>query len=157
MGSRTPLITISKTIKGSGSVDGVDFKIAVTDFRQTSDAKCRVLVVDDYPSMQQALVSCLDGLEVEVVGTAANGEEALRLVKSLHPQIVIADLQMPIMDGFQLTRELRRQCPEVNVIAVSGHYSHTIEKEALGAGAKIFISKVGLPQALIDAVQSLLA
>ena len=139
-------------------MNGVDSKIAVTDSRQASDAKCRVLVVDDYPSMQQALVSCLEAVDgVEVVGTAANGQEALRQALCLHPQIVIADLQMPVMDGFQLTRELRRQCPEINVIAVSGHYSHAIENEAIAAGAKAFVSKVGLPEALIAAVQSLLA
>lgn len=139
-------------------MDGVDYKIAVTDSRQTCDIKCRVLVADDYPSMQQALVSCLEALDdVEVVGTAANGQEALSQALSLHPQIVIADLQMPVMDGFQLTRELRKQCPDIHVIAVSGHYSHAIEKEAIGAGAKAFVSKVGLPEALIAAVQSLLA
>lgn len=138
-------------------MNGLDYKIDVTDFSQVSGGKCRVLVVDDYPSMQQALVSCLETLDgVEVVGTAANGKEALDQALSLHPQIVIADLQMPIMDGFQLTRELRKQCPEINVIAVSGHYSHAIEAEAISAGAKAFVSKVGLPEALISAIQSLL-
>jgi|SRR6185369_7403784 len=135
----------------------VDYEIAVTNSNHASGEKCRVLIADDYPSMQQALASCLEVMEtVEVVAIAANGEEALRQTLELHPRIVIADLQMPIMDGFQLARELRRRCPEVKVIAVSGHYSHAIEKEAISAGAKAFVSKVGLPQALIDAVESLL-
>ena len=128
------------------------------DSRHASGDKCRVLIADDYPSMQQALVSCLEVVEsVEVVGIAANGEEALQQALLTNPNLVIADLQMPKMDGFQLMRELRRHFPKLAVIAISGHFSPTIEKEALAAGANAFVSKVGLPQALIDAIQSLLA
>jgi DNA-binding NarL/FixJ family response regulator len=82
-----------------------DFEFAVTNSRQVSADKFRVLVVDDYPSMQQALVACLEAVEnLEVVGTAGNGEDDLLLALELHTDIFIAVMHMPIMDGFQLTR-----------------------------------------------------
>jgi DNA-binding NarL/FixJ family response regulator len=119
---------------------------------------CRVLIVDDYPNMQQALVSCVEPLEgYEVVGTASNGEQALELIASVHPDVIIADLQMPVMDGFQMLRLSRQRYPEVHLIAISGHFSPVIEKEAIAAGADVFISKVGLPDALIQALASVAA
>jgi DNA-binding NarL/FixJ family response regulator len=121
-----------------------------------ASATRRVLIADDYPSMQQALASCLETLDrFEVVGTAANGKEALELMPSLNPDVIIADLQMPVMDGFQLLRQARQRCPKIHLIAISGHFSPVIEKEALAAGADAFISKVGLPQALINALAPL--
>jgi DNA-binding NarL/FixJ family response regulator len=125
---------------------------------QQSKKRVRVLVADDYESMQQAIVSCLGTLdEVEVVGTAFNGQDALTKSTSLLPDLVIVDLQMPVMDGFRLLRELRRIYPAIRLIAISGHSSPMIEKEALSAGANLFISKVGLPDDLLAAVQRLLA
>ena len=125
---------------------------------QQTNAKVRVLVADDYESMQQAIVSCLGTLdELEVVGTAFNGEDALAKSSFLKPDLVVADLQMPVMDGFRLLRALRKDYPSIRLIAISGHFSPMIEKEALSAGANHFISKVGLPGDLLAAVKQLLA
>jgi DNA-binding NarL/FixJ family response regulator len=125
---------------------------------QQSIKKVRVLVADDYESMQLAIVSCLGMLdELEVVGTASNGEDALAKSSSLNPDLVIADLQMPVMDGFRLLRALRKAYPSIRLIAISGHFSPMIEKEALSAGANLFVSKVGLPGDLLAAVKQLLA
>ena len=118
----------------------------------------RALVVDDYASMQQALSSCVESLpSVRVVGTALNGKEALDLVPQLNPDLAIVDLQMPVMDGFQLMRALRRDYPHIRLVAVCGHASAAIEKEALAAGAHAFVSKSTLPQGLLTKVQGLLA
>jgi CheY-like chemotaxis protein len=116
------------------------------------------LVVDDFASMQQALTACLEALpNVHVVGTAQNGREALDLVRSLKPDLAIVDLQMPVMDGFQLMRHLRRDYPHVLLVAVCGHASAAIEKEALAAGAHAFVAKTTLPQGLLIKVQSILS
>ena len=116
----------------------------------------RALVADDFPGMQQALVACLKRVpNVEVVGTAANGRDALENARNSKPDLVVADLQMPIMDGFQLLRELRRTYPDIALVAVSGHYSPAIEQEALAAGADAFVSKSGLPHDLLNVLGKL--
>src|SRR5512147_2266556 len=90
----------------------------MTESTKTADSRAvRVLVVDDFVSMHEALTNCLAVLpEVEVVGTALNGKEALEKVPTLMPDLAIVDLQMPVMDGFQLMRQLRRQYPKIRLI-----------------------------------------
>src|SRR5512140_3372369 len=79
----------------------------------------RTLVVDDFVSMHEALTTCLESLPgVEVVGTALNGKEALDKVPLLKPDLAVIDLQMPVMDGFQLMRRLRREYPQMRLVAV---------------------------------------
>ena len=109
-----------------------------------------MLIVDDFVSMQDALAICMQSLPgFEVVGTAGNGKEALELVPQIAPDLAIVDLQMPVMDGFQLIRRLRRDHPHIRLIAVCGHASPAIEQEALAAGANAFVSKSQLPQGLL--------
>ncbi len=117
----------------------------------------RALVADDYPSMQQALVACVQSLAgIQVVGTAANGEEALKQSAILKPDLVVADLLMPIMNGFRLFTELRKIYPQIRLVAVSGHYSPAIEHEAISAGADAFVPKNGLPTDLVRVLEKLL-
>ena len=118
----------------------------------------RTLVVDDFATMQQALTTCLEALpNIEVVGTALNGQEALDLVPTVNPDLAIIDLQMPVMDGFQLMRHLRRSYPNIRLVAVCGHASAAIEQEALAAGAHAFVAKGSLPQGLLSKVENVLA
>jgi DNA-binding NarL/FixJ family response regulator len=117
----------------------------------------RALVADDFPSMQQALVNCLQTIPgVMVVGTASNGQEALQKSVDLKPDVVVADLLMPVMNGFQLFGKLRQSLPGIRLIAVSGHYSPVIEGEAIAAGADAFVTKSGLPADLVGTLQRLL-
>jgi CheY-like chemotaxis protein len=116
----------------------------------------RVLIVDDFVSMQQALALCMQSLPgFEVVGTAENGKEALELIPQIAPDLAIVDLQMPVMDGFQLMRRLRKDYPQIHLIAVCGHASSAIENEALAAGANAFVAKTQLPQGLLTKVEGL--
>jgi two-component system, chemotaxis family, protein-glutamate methylesterase/glutaminase len=117
----------------------------------------RTLVVDDFVSMQEALSACLSSLPgVQVVGTAGNGKEALEKVPLLRPDLAIVDLQMPVMDGFQLMRQLRRDYPHIRLVAVCGHASSAVEQEALAAGAHAFVAKTTLPQGLLSKLEALL-
>jgi CheY-like chemotaxis protein len=123
----------------------------------TENQRVRALVVDDFVSMQQALAVCLQALPgIEVVGTALNGKEALEKVPILKPDLAIVDLQMPVMDGFQLMRHLRRDYPQIRLIAVCVHGSAAIEQEALAAGAHAFVSKSAIPLELVSKVEALL-
>ena len=117
----------------------------------------RAIVVDDHPVMRQALVSCLQSIfGVEVIATAANGQEALAKSTELKPDLVVADLLMPVMNGFELLKALRQAFPAICLVAVSGHNSSTIASEAMSAGANAFIPKNGLPHDLLHALEDLL-
>ena len=117
----------------------------------------RALVADDFVHMQDALASCLESLpRVQVIAKALNGKEALEQVRQHLPDLAIVDLQMPVMDGFKLLRELRRSYPTMRLVAVSGHTSPAIQQEALAAGADAFVSKGQLPYSLVSTVEKLL-
>ncbi len=120
----------------------------------------RALVADDFPHMQTALVNCLKSVPgVDVVATALNGQEALDKAKASNEglELAIVDLQMPVMDGFKLMRELRRAYPAIRLVAVSGHHSPAVTSEAIAAGADAFVSKNDLPFGLVSVVEKLLA
>lgn len=118
----------------------------------------RALVAEDFVHMQEALVACLETIpNVAVVGTAFNGQEALEKIRQLTPKLAVVDLQMPVMDGFKLMRELRREYPGMVLVAVSGHNSPAVEQEALHAGANAFVSKSQLPYGLTSTIEKLLS
>ncbi len=79
----------------------------------------RVVVVDDEPLSRLALRSALERPDVVVVGEAADGAEALTLVARLHPDVVVLDVRMPVLDGPSAAREIARQWPEVAVLLCS--------------------------------------
>lgn len=117
----------------------------------------KAIVADDFPHMRKALTTCLEAVSgVSVVSTAANGVEALEKVQEHRPSLVIVDLQMPVMDGFKLLRELRKTYPTMYLVAISGHQGPAVAAEAISAGANAFVSKNDLPHGLISAVQNLL-
>jgi len=131
---------------------------SMADLENTNaNRRLRVLVVDDFETMHQAVTGCLEVLAgVDVVGTALNGREALDKMPLLTPDLLIVDLQMPVMDGFQLMQHVRREYPKAKMVAISGHASAAIEREALAAGAHAFVSKSSLPEGLVAKVRALL-
>lgn len=105
------------------------------------------IVVDDSRSAQQLLVAILQAAEgIEVVGVGANGEEAVRLTKRLHPDVVTMDVRMPKMDGLEATRRIMRQVPTSIVIVTADLMpaDMNLTFEALRAGALTVVGKPGL-------------
>jgi NarL family two-component system response regulator LiaR len=102
----------------------------------------RILVVDDHGVVRQGLrmYLALDP-ELEVVGEAANGAEALRLARELRPDVVLMDLLMPVMDGIAATRAIRRELPEVEVIALTSVLEDSAVYGAMRAGAIGYLLK----------------
>jgi DNA-binding NarL/FixJ family response regulator len=85
-------------------------------------AAIRVLLVDDNPLVRQVLTQMLLAHpEIEVVGQASTGEEALSCVETLQPQVVVMDIRMPRMDGVTATREIGLRYPDVKVIGLTEH------------------------------------
>jgi DNA-binding NarL/FixJ family response regulator len=102
----------------------------------------RVLVADDQRVVREGLVMVLGFLDdVEVVGTASDGAEAVAMAASLHPDIVLMDLRMPRCDGVQATRSLREQQPEVKVVVLTTYADDQSVIKALRAGARGYLTK----------------
>lgn len=117
--------------------------------------KVRVLLVDDHTVVRKGLRLAF-GLEddLEVVGEAANGREALELVESLRPDVVVMDLLMPVMDGVEATRALRASHPEVEVVALTSVLEDRMVVDVVEAGAAGYMLKESRPDDLFDAVRA---
>ncbi|MBE1590553.1 response regulator [Nonomuraea angiospora] len=102
----------------------------------------KVLVVDDQQLMREGLVALLDLVDdVEVVGDAGDGEQALRLVAEVRPDVVLMDLRMPVMDGVEATRRIARAHPEVAVVVLTTYDDDRSVDSALLAGARGYLTK----------------
>jgi DNA-binding NarL/FixJ family response regulator len=102
----------------------------------------RIVVADDQATVRDGLVVLLglaDG--IEVVGSAANGQEALDIVEQVHPDAILLDLRMPVLDGIETTRQLTRQHPEVAVVVLTTYADDDSIIDALEAGARSYLTK----------------
>ena len=101
----------------------------------------KILLVDDHDVVRSGLKSLLDDYGWQVCGEAANGKEAVQKVIALRPNLVLMDITMPVMDGFEATRQIRRVAPQIKVIILSMHDSAVIVEEAKNAGASGYVVK----------------
>ena len=101
----------------------------------------RVLVVDDNAGFRESLLSLLEAGNLQVVGEAGSGAEALGLVPTLEPDVVLMDVRMPMMDGIEATRRLKEAFPDLGVVALSGHEDQEIVRGMLVAGASGYVLK----------------
>jgi DNA-binding NarL/FixJ family response regulator len=102
----------------------------------------RVLLVDDQRVVRDGLAILLGLLpEVEVVGTAADGEQAIAMALRLRPDVVLMDLRMPRCDGIEATRQLSQQAEEIKVIALTTYADDRSVLDALQAGARGYLTK----------------
>jgi two-component system response regulator DesR len=114
-----------------------------------------VLIVDDMSQVRQDLRTLLDLSEdIEIVGEAANGLEAVGQVASLQPDVVLLDLEMPVLDGYQAASQIKALYPSCRVIALTVHGHDAALQKALHAGVDSFLVK-GTPiemllQAILD-------
>ncbi len=114
----------------------------------------RVLIADDRPQVRRDLRQLLMLSEaVEVVGEAANGEEAVRLTVELRPDAVVMDLEMPVMDGYEAARRIKCETPSVRVIILSIHAGLEERSRARAAGADCFVIKGEDYEVLLNAVR----
>jgi DNA-binding NarL/FixJ family response regulator len=107
-----------------------------------SSQSLRVVVADDQASVREGLVLLLGLMpEIDVVGAAANGEEALKLVAELRPDAILLDLHMPILDGIEASREIARRHPEVAIVILTTYADDDSVLAALRAGARSYLTK----------------
>ena len=115
----------------------------------------RIVVADDQASVRQGLVVLLGTLpEIEVVASAANGEEAIQLVAEKSPHAILLDLHMPVLDGIEATRRLTEQHPNVAVVILTTYVDDSSVVAALAAGARSYLTKDADCANIVQALRS---
>jgi CheY-like chemotaxis protein len=116
-----------------------------------------IVIADDYPDYRLLVRLLLTSLSdtISVVGEAADGEEALALVRRERPDVVIADLLMPRLDGLALTRRIKHERPETKVILMTS-YAEACERVAHVSDADAVVNKLGLHGGLVPAVRDVI-
>jgi DNA-binding NarL/FixJ family response regulator len=121
--------------------------------RRQTMAAIRVLIADDQRLFAEALEAILGGDDrIEVVAHAGNGKDAVRLARDLGPDVILMDISMPVMDGFQATREIRKRDAEVAILMLTGSNSRDDVARARQAGASGYVTKDRIAAELIEAI-----
>jgi DNA-binding NarL/FixJ family response regulator len=114
----------------------------------------RVLVVDDHKIVREGLVSLLsEQSDINVIGQAGNGKEAVEFACSLHPNVVIMDISMPLMSGDEASRLIKQNHPHIRIIALSMFEDREIIQKMLNAGAESYVLKTAPSQHLLAAIR----
>jgi DNA-binding NarL/FixJ family response regulator len=118
-------------------------------------SKIRVLVVDDHTIVRNGICALLRlAGDIEVVGEASNGREALEIVRKLMPDVMLIDIAMPNLSGLEATRRIRKEFPEVKILVLTQYDDKEHVLGAIEAGASGFISKTAASSELASGIRS---
>jgi DNA-binding NarL/FixJ family response regulator len=114
----------------------------------------RVLIVDDHAFIRRGVQTLLQPFpEWELCGEAENGEDAIRMVDALEPQVVLMDVTMPVMNGIEATRHIRSMHPNVKIILLTLHESSEVLRSGIRAGANGYLLKADAEEELMKALR----
>jgi DNA-binding NarL/FixJ family response regulator len=120
----------------------------------TRPAPLRVLVVDDSDIVRRAICKILQlHSDIDIICEASNGRDAVRFAKEHNPDLILMDISMPIVSGFEATRLIKHELPHIKIIFLTQHRSRSFMKEALAAGAHGFVTKDTASRELIPEVR----
>jgi CheY-like chemotaxis protein len=129
------------TLQAGEMSDGI-IEIAGMRIKSAERIGMRVLIADDHAAVRRSLAQALqDESEIEVIGEASNGAEAIRLTRQHDPDVVLMDVVMPQVDGIEATRQIMRDRPQTRVIGLSVHDSMVYAARMLDAGACAYLLK----------------
>lgn len=112
-----------------------------------------VLIVDDHPMFRQGLRDLVEtDPDLAVVGEASDGETALSMAAEMEPNVILMDINLPTINGLQVTRKLKNQSPEINVVMITGYDDAEQVFHAFRAGASAYCPKDVSPQALLQTI-----
>ena len=118
----------------------------------------RLLIADDHALVREGMRAMLASEQnLEVVGEAENGREALELCRELRPDLILMDVRMPEMDGLAATREIKGEYPETRILILTTHESPEYLMDAIRAGAAGYVLKDATKQRLLDAVRRVIS
>jgi len=101
----------------------------------------RVLLADDHQLLRQAIRRALEDAGMTVVAEAGDGGEAVRLAGELHPDVVVMDVSMPVLDGVEATRRIHDDLPDLPIVIITMHGDEALRRDAVNAGAAGFLTK----------------
>ena len=115
----------------------------------------RILIADDHPIVRQGLATVLDQeKDLKVVGQASNGVEAVSEAMRLHPDVILMDLQMPVMDGVEAIQQIKQEDPDVGIIILTTYDTDENIFRGVEAGAKAYLLKDSPPQEVLKAIRA---
>lgn len=115
----------------------------------------RILLVDDHAMVRKGFGLILGGQQdLEIIGEAGNGREALELTEKLQPDVVVMDVAMPELNGIEATRKIMASVPRTRILALSMHKDSVYVREILRAGAKGYLLKDSIDHDLVAAVRA---
>jgi NarL family two-component system response regulator LiaR len=128
----------------------------IAGLRAVGGMPIRVLVADDHALVRRGLIALFeDRQDIQVVGEAADGFEAIRLAEVIHPDAVLMDLQMPRLSGIKAIEKIKRTVPNCKVLVVTYHGDDDLVIAALSAGADGYLLKTVAPDTLVRAIHQM--
>jgi RNA polymerase sigma factor (sigma-70 family) len=117
--------------------------------------KIRILIVDDHTLLRDGIQSLLEEQEdIVIVGQAEDGREAVRLAHQLRPHVVLMDIAMPLLNGLEATRQIKREHPEINVLVLTMYDHEEYFRQMLEVGASGYIIKRAAASELVAAIRA---
>lgn len=114
----------------------------------------KIVIADDHRIVRQGVRGLLEGEpDFDILGEAEDGLEAVRVVESLHPDVLLLDLVMPGMNGLEVTREVKKRFPKTSIVILTIHANEAYVLEALQAGANGYVVKESSSEELVHAIR----
>jgi DNA-binding NarL/FixJ family response regulator len=130
---------------------------SLQSYSEMPSTRIRVLLVDDHAMVRQGLRSVLDAYpDVEVVGEASNGEEAVQMVERLRPSLAVMDINMPKMNGVEATAMIKARYPDTIVIGLSVQTGEEAQRAIIKAGAVVLLTKEAAVDELYRTIREVL-
>jgi len=153
MKSQTPITPTFPSINGSNSRpqnNGAGGRL-----RARAQQRIRVLLADDHPVVRRGIAACLERqANLEVVGEAADGEEALHKARELMPDVLLTDIDMPRLTGLAITETLQKELPQTKVLMLSSTTNSEFLLRCAQAGANGYILKQATPDEFVQAIET---
>jgi len=118
-------------------------------------SKIRVLIAEDHKTVREGLKMIVEAeTDMEVIGEAGNGREAVRLAQELQPDIVVMDISMPELNGLKASAELKQAAPDLKILTLTRHTEKAYLQELLQAGISGYVLKQSEPEELLRAIRA---
>lgn len=122
---------------------------------QNADATIKVVIADDHVLFRAGVKTALSmKKDIRLVGEADNGQQLLHLLKHIQPDIILLDIQMPIMDGITTLPEIKKQYPEIRIIMLTMHNDHSMISRLMELGANAYLTKNSDSEVIYEAIKT---